>query len=103
MDGRLFRSLVGGDLTESTIGRVWDKARKAALTADEYVSPLVRRPYGLRHACVSTWLASGVPSTQCVAWAGHSVGVLHQVYAKVLAGQDTYARARLAAALGWDA
>jgi integrase len=102
-DGRLFRSLVGGDLAESTIGRVWDKARKAALTEDEYASPLARRPYDLRHACVSTWLANGVPSTQSATWAGHSVAVLHQVYAKVLAGQETHARERLAAALGWDA
>lgn len=102
VDGRLFRSLVGGDLAESTIGRVWDKARKAALTEDEYASPLARRPYDLRHACVSTWLANGVPSTQSATWAGHSVAVLHQVYAKVLAGQETHARERLAAALGWD-
>lgn len=59
-DGRLFRSLTGGDLSESTIGRVWDKARKAALTPEEYASPLARRPYDLRHACVSTWLAARV-------------------------------------------
>jgi integrase len=53
-DGRLFRSLSGGDLAESTIARVWDKARKAVLTEQEYASVLGRRPYDLRHACVST-------------------------------------------------
>ena len=40
----------------STIGRVWDGARKAALTSEEYGSKLARRLYDLRHACVSTWL-----------------------------------------------
>ena len=99
-DGRLFRNLTGGDLAESTIARVWDKARHAALTAEEYKSPLGRRPYDLRHACVSTWLTGGVPSTQMAAWAGHSVAVLHQIYAKVIAGQEAGARQRIEAALG---
>jgi integrase len=100
-DGRLFRSLLGGDLAESTIARVWDKARKAALMEQEYASKLVRRPYDLRHACVSTWLAAGVPSTQCAEWAGHSVAVLHQIYAKVIAGLEDEARDRIEKALGW--
>jgi integrase len=101
-DGRLFRSLTGGDLAESTIARVWDKARKAALTEEEYSSPLARRPYDLRHACVSTWLAAGVPSTQCAEWAGHSVAVLHQIYAKVVAGLEAAAHERIERALGWS-
>lgn len=98
-DGRLFRSLTGGDLAESTAARVWDKARYAVFTAEEYATPLARRPYDLRHACVSTWLGSGVPSTQVAEWAGHSVAVLHQVYAKVLAGQEESARSRIEQAL----
>ncbi|MBE9375572.1 tyrosine-type recombinase/integrase [Saccharopolyspora sp. HNM0983] len=98
-DGRLFRSLMGGDVAESTVARVWDRARYAVFTADEYASPLARRPYDLRHACVSTWLGSGVPSTQVAEWAGHSVAVLHQVYAKVLAGQEDSARRRIEEAL----
>jgi len=102
-DGRLFRSLAGGELAESTIARVWDKARKAALTPEEYSSPLARRPYDLRHACVSTWLAAGVPSTQCAEWAGHSVAVLHQIYAKVIAGLEAAAQERIEKALGWPA
>lgn len=36
-----------------------EQARKAALSKDEYASPLGKRPYDLRHACVSTWLAAG--------------------------------------------
>jgi integrase len=101
-DGRLFRSLTGGDLAESTIARMWDKARKAALTEEEYSSPLARRPYDLRHACVSTWLAAGVPSTQCAEWAGHSVAVLHQIYAKVIGGLEAAAHRRIEQALGWE-
>ncbi|MEV5718474.1 integrase [Amycolatopsis mediterranei] len=100
-DGRLFRNLTGGDLAESTIARVWDNARRAALTEEEYASPLAKRPYDLRHACVSTWLAAGVPSTQCAEWAGHSVAVLHQIYAKVIAGLESAAHQRIERALDW--
>ncbi|WP_217709595.1 integrase [Amycolatopsis sp. Hca4] len=100
-DGRLFRNLTGGDLAESTVGRVWDKALKAAFSDDEYASPLAKRPYDLRHACVSTWLAAGVPSTQCAEWAGHSVAVLHQIYAKVIAGLESAAHDRIEKVLDW--
>jgi hypothetical protein len=41
-----------------------------------------------------------VPSTQVAAWAGHSVGVLHQIYAKVIVGQEDAARRRIDAVLG---
>lgn len=101
-DGRLFRNLTGGDLAESTVSRVWDNARKTALSESEYASPLARRPYDLRHACVSTWLAAGVPATQCAAWAGHSVAVLLAVYAAVLAGLESEAHERIERALDWD-
>lgn len=100
-DGRLFRNPTGGDLSKSTIGRVWDNARKAALAEEEYASQLARRPYDLRHACVSTWLAAGVPSTQCAEWAGHSVAVLHQIYAAVLAGLASAAHQLIEQALDW--
>jgi hypothetical protein len=49
---------------------------------------------------VSTWLNAGVPSTQVAEWAGHSVGVLHQIYAKCIVGQEESSRQRIAAALG---
>ena len=62
-------------------------------------SPLARRPYDLRHAAVSTWLNAGVPATQVAEWAGHSVAVLLQIYAKCLAGQDETARKRIDATL----
>jgi hypothetical protein len=48
----------------------------------------------------STWLNAGVPATQVAAWAGHSVAVLLQIYAKCLVGQQDAARRRIDAALG---
>jgi hypothetical protein len=43
--------------------RVWDKARKAVLTDQEYASVLGRRPYDLgQHACVSTASLQVFPS-----------------------------------------
>lgn len=99
-DGRLFRNLTGGPLSESTVSRVWDNARKAALTETEYASLLAKRPYDLRHACVSTWLAAGVPATQCAEWAGHSVAVLLAIYAAVIAGLVSEARMKIEQALG---
>ena len=50
----------------------------------------------------SGWLAAGVPSTQCAEWAGHSVGVLHQIYAKVIGGLEAAAHRRIEEALGWE-
>lgn len=98
-DGRLFRGVRRGPLSESLYGRVWSKARAAALSAQEAASPLGRRPYDLRHAAVSTWLNGGVPAPQVAAWAGHSVDVLLRVYAKCIAGQEDAARRRVEEAL----
>jgi integrase len=99
-DGLLFRGVRGGQLAESTYCRVWRKARAASLSPADVASPMARRPYDLRHAAVSTWLNAGVPPTQVAEWAGHSVAVLLQIYAKCLAGQEDAARRRIAAALG---
>lgn len=99
-DGLLFRGIHNGQLSESTYCRVWRKARTAALTTAEDPSPLAARPYDLRHAAVSTWLNAGVPATQVAEWAGHSVGVLLQIYAKCIAGQEAVALERIATALG---
>jgi integrase len=91
-------------LAASTYARVWGKARIAALPPEQAGSPLARRPYDLRHAAVSTWLNAGVPPTQVAEWAGHSVAVLLQIYAKCIVGQEEAARRRIEAALGrWDA
>jgi integrase len=95
----IFRAVQGRPLATITCRRVWDRARKSALSADDYNSPLARRPYDLRHACLSTWLNGGVAATQVAEWAGHSVEMLLRVYAKCLDGQYEIARRRIAAAL----
>lgn len=85
-----------------TYTKVWRKARETGLTKEQAASPLARRPYDLRHACVSLWLNAGVPATQVAEWAGHSVHVLMRVYAKCIYGQEDAARTRIEAALSVD-
>ena len=93
--GQLFRGPYGGEVASQTYNRAWRNARKVALTPAEAESPLAHRAYDLRHSAVSTWLAAGVDSAQVAAWAGHSVAVLHRVYAHVLSGRDDHARQRI--------
>jgi integrase len=101
-DGRLFVGVRGGELPTITYRRAWAKARQIALTAAEQASPLARRPYDLRHACLSTWLNGGVYPTQVAEWAGHSVDVLLRIYAKCVVGQDELAKRRISEALRQD-
>ena len=109
-DGRIFvaRAGIGGrplprpyskPVAMNTVYRVWKMAREDALTPTERDSPLARRPYDLRHACLSTWLNSGVPAPQIAAWAGHSVNVLLRVYAKCVSGEEELALRRIEAGL----
>jgi integrase len=101
-DGRLFGGVRGGELPTITYRRAWIKARQTALSAAEQASPLARRPYDLRHACLSTWLNGGVYPTQVAEWAGHSVDVLLRIYAKCVVGQDELAKRRISEALRQD-
>ena len=94
-DGRLFRGHYGGELSESTYGRVWEKARADALTAAQAASTLAKRPYDLRHACVSTWLKAGIEPKRVAEWAGHSVDVLLRIYTHCLDGGEDEARRRV--------
>ncbi len=73
----------------------WHRARHAALTPKQEVSSLARRPYDLRHACLSTWLNAGVPPAQVATWAGHGIEVLLRVYANCLDEQEESARLRI--------
>ncbi len=92
---RVFRGAHHADVQHYTYATVWRRARQAALTPAEVKSSLARRPYDLRHAAVSTWLAAGVDSIQVAARVGHPVNVLHRVYAHVIHGSDTQARQRI--------
>ena len=98
--GRVFTGVQGGELASITYRGVWGKARKTALTPAEYESPLGKRPYDLRHACVSTWLNAGIPPAQVAEWAGRSVAILLKIYAKCIDGQDHINRRRIEGALG---
>ncbi|MFF7802082.1 tyrosine-type recombinase/integrase [Streptomyces olivaceus] len=98
-DGRLFRTSRGGLIQDTGYGEVWAEARRRALTAVQYASPLAKRPYDLRHAAVSTWLSSGVEPQVVAQRAGHSVAVLFRVYAKCLDNAASTANARIEEAL----
>lgn len=100
-DGRLFIRADGGTVRYSTFASVWCRTRKAVLTKAQYESPLAKRPYDLRHACVSTWLNAGVGAPQVAEWAGHSVEMLLSTYAKCIDGQEELARKRIQEALEW--
>jgi integrase len=102
-EGRLFVGEKGGELATVTYTRLWRRAREAALGEQAAASLLARRPYDLRHAAVSTWLASSGDPAQVAEWAGHSVDVLLRVYAKVLDGQEDQALQRIQEALGASA
>ena len=75
-DGGLFRSESGNPIQPSTWWQVWQKVRTASLTPEQLATPLMKRPYDLRHSGVTWRLNSGVPATEVAAWAGHSVEML---------------------------
>ncbi|WP_308259568.1 tyrosine-type recombinase/integrase [Pseudonocardia sp. H11422] len=100
-DGRLFPAQRSGrGVPSSVYTRVWQDARRIALSPEQVASPLARRPYDLRHAALSTWLNAGVPPTDIAERAGHTVAVLLSVYAKCLHGQRTTYNARIDELLG---
>ena len=98
-EGQLFTGVRGGELPTITYRRAWIAARKVALTPAERKSPLARRVYDLRHACLSMWLNAGVHAPQVAEWAGHGVDVLLRIYAKCIDGQHDIAKRRIAEAL----
>ncbi len=99
-DGRLFHGVINGEnVPASVYTRVWEQARQIGLSPAQAASPLARRPYDLRHAALSSWLAAGVPPTDVAERAGNSVKVLLTVYAKCLDGQRTTYNERIGALL----
>jgi hypothetical protein len=99
-DGRLFFGAEKGEnVPGSVYTRIWAQAREIGLSPTQSASPLARRPYDLRHAALSTWLAAGVPPTEVAARGGNSVKVLLTVYAKCLDGQRATYNDRIATLL----
>jgi integrase len=94
-DGRLFRSQRGNPIQPSTWWQIWRKVRRLALTPAQLATPLLRRPYDLRHSGITWRLNSGVPPTEIAAWAGHSVEMLLRVYARCVAGLEDVWIARM--------
>jgi len=110
VDGRLFVTRTArfgvpiappfaNPVSMGTVYRAWHRARETALTERQTNTMLARRPYDLRHACLSTWLSAGVPPARVAEWAGHSVEVLLRVYAKCVEGDDEVALRRIENAL----
>ena len=81
-------------LSESSYGRIWQQARARALTPAQVISPLVTRPYDLRHSGVTLSLNAGVPASEVARRAGHGVAVLLRVYAGCIDGHDQLWNAR---------
>jgi integrase len=75
------------------------RSHRRALTPGQIATPLLRRPYDLRHSGVTWRLNSGVPATEVAAWAGHSAEVLMRVYARCVAGLEDVWTARMEASL----
>ncbi|MFF4597111.1 tyrosine-type recombinase/integrase [Amycolatopsis sp. NPDC001319] len=88
--GRLFRGSSGGPISHGSYSDIWRLARPLALRPGEVASPLAARPYDLRHAAVSSWIAAGVSLPDVAERAGHTVDMLTKVYAKFVHGtRDT--------------
>jgi len=75
------------------------KPRGEAFTPEVFASPLAKRPYDLRHACLSTWLHAGVEPTRVALWAGNSLRVLLHTHAKCFDGGEQAALDRVEALL----
>ncbi|MFL6112630.1 MAG: hypothetical protein ACJ786_14945, partial [Catenulispora sp.] len=99
-DGRLFSGVKADRVPGDTIRKTLRRARAKVLSDAEQASPLAKRPYDLRHTCLSTWLNAGIAPQQVAEWAGNSVAILLRIYAKCLVGQTSLLRKRIAEALG---
>lgn len=94
-NGEVFRGVQGGPVPVSQYNKTYRRARVKTFTKEVAAGPLARRPYDLRHACVSTQLNAGVEVTKVALWAGQSVEVLLKIYAKVIYGGDDAARKKI--------
>ncbi|MEU1300341.1 hypothetical protein [Streptomyces shenzhenensis] len=90
-DGRLFCNAAGDYIDASAYGITWGRVREAVLALDEHALELAKRPYDLRHAGISFWLASGVDPAECARRAGQGIQLLFRYYAKFLAETRNHA------------
>lgn len=65
------------------------RSRTRCATKSQVASPLVRRPYDLRHAAASLWLNAGVPPTEVARRLSHGVAVLLRYATCIDGGDDT--------------
>jgi integrase len=98
-DGRIFSTAEGGPIPNASYTDIWRRARPYGLAPNHVKSPLARRPYDLRHAAVSSWIAAGVPLPEVARRAGHTVQMLTAVYAKVIYGSAAQMNRRIEAFL----
>lgn len=98
-DGRIFCTPTGASYGSSACSRVWQEARRLALSPQQQASLLAARPYDLRHAAVSLWLNAGVPAVEVAKRAGHGLDVLLKVYAKCIDGDQNINNAKIQRAL----
>jgi integrase len=101
-DGRLFYGRRGAMLSESVYGRIWQQARRHALTHGQAATPLAGRPYDLRHSGITLSLTAAVPGPEAARRAGHGVAVLLRVYAGCIDGHETLWNRRIDEALADD-
>lgn len=100
-DGRLFANERGDVLGTSSYWRVWQEARPIALPPDKAASPLGRRPYDLRHTCITNWLNAGVPVAEVARRAGNSPEVIHRRYEGCIDGHEELNNKKIEKAMGW--
>jgi hypothetical protein len=79
-DGRLFRNERNGIIGSTTYSRVWEEARRLAVTPGQVASPLAGRPCDLRHAALTTWLNAGIGRAEVSKRAGDTIEVLLRRY-----------------------
>jgi integrase len=85
----------GGVVGSSTYWRVWEEAREYALPPERVDSPLVGRPYDLRHACITRWLNAGVPIAEVARRVGNSPEVIHRRYHGCIDGHEEAANTKI--------
>ncbi|MFJ9416235.1 tyrosine-type recombinase/integrase [Streptomyces sp. NPDC101227] len=101
-DGRIFANERGDVLGTSSYWRVWQEARPIGLPPDKAASPLGRRPYDLRHTCITNWLNAGVPVAEVARRAGNSPEVIHRRYEGCIDGHEELNNKKIERAMGWE-